>query len=138
MIACMPANCVPFTDPAANVDEIVRLMQERCEIEKSRKLKPTNEECDLLHLKYFLRISKLDIEQALRVWTEWVTWRHDMKIDDIKCEDIEDEVQSNIATWRGCDRDGRPCLVVTGRYFDPRERKGTAQSFQKVCCFTFM
>ena len=136
MIACMP-SCVPFADPTTNVDELVRLMQERCEVEKSRTLKPTTEECDVLHLQYFLRVNKYDIEQAMRVWTEWVTCRHEMKIDDISDEDIQDEVQSNIATWRGCDKDGRPCLVVTGRYFDPRERKGTAQSFQKVLQFTY-
>ena len=139
MIACMPSQCAPFADPENNSDDSLRIMLERCELEKTRKngtssssLKPTDEECHIGHLNHFLRLSKFNVEQAMVMWSEWVKWRHDMKIDTISDEDIIDEVSSGIAQWRGFDKVGRPCLVISGRYFDPRERKGTVKTFEKV------
>lgn len=52
--------------------------------------------------------------------------------DSITDADIADEVSSGLAEWRGRDRAGRPCLVITPRLLEPQTRRGNVYTFMKV------
>lgn len=56
-----------------------------------------------------------------------------MKVDEITDEEIQHELQEGIFAWRGKNQEGMPCCVITGRLLDPVHRRGSHQSFKKVC-----
>eukprot|EP00600_Ochromonadales_sp_CCMP1393_P006258 CAMPEP_0174961800 /NCGR_PEP_ID=MMETSP0004_2-20121128/4439_1 /TAXON_ID=420556 /ORGANISM="Ochromonas sp., Strain CCMP1393" /LENGTH=287 /DNA_ID=CAMNT_0016210281 /DNA_START=162 /DNA_END=1025 /DNA_ORIENTATION=+ len=83
------------------------------------------------HLKRFLKKQAYEIEAGLNMWEEWVRWRHANEIDQIQENEIEHERRENIFAWRGKNKEGMKCLVVTGRNLDPSERKGSFRSFKR-------
>jgi hypothetical protein len=55
--------------------------------------------------------------------------------DRITDHDISAELPARLCHWRGEDKLGRPCLVITGRHMRPNARRSlgaTSKSFQKV------
>jgi hypothetical protein len=76
IIACVPVSCAPFHDPTPQENTILSKMVERAKAYQERDLRPSDEECKEYHLLRFLRNNNHDIEVAMRVWEEWVKWRH--------------------------------------------------------------
>lgn len=127
-------SCIaPFQDPAPETENIVlSRMRERIEKEEFHvELKATPEEKSDILLKRFLHRHLYDLEVALVQWHGYVEWRHAQQLDQITEESIQNEREEGIFAWRGENKEGMPCCVITGRMLDPTNRKGTFVSFKK-------
>jgi hypothetical protein len=95
----------------------LKLLLTRIDVEIERdstRSIPTVWEKERKNVLRILRRSNHEVEKAVINWKEWVTWRHELKIDEITPEDIQYETSSKLAYWRGMDKLNRPCLVITG------------------------
>ncbi len=73
-----------------------------------------------------------NLESAFSEWQTWVEWRRDRGINDMKEEDFEPLTRMGFAEWRGQDKEGRPCLVLTARLLDSTlEPRPPVDLFQK-------
>ena len=61
---------------------------------------------------------KYDINDTFEEWVRWVSWRRDLGINDFKEADFAVLDKMGFAEWRGQDKEGRPCLVLTARLLD--------------------
>lgn len=131
MNACLP-RCEPVTEAdVSDFDGKVAKLRQQCLEHKFETIQPAEKYFDEVHLRYFLRLKLFSIPYALETWAEWVEWRYRIGADEITDEEIADEVSSGLAEWRGKDKAGRLCLVVTPRLLNPRGRKGNHKTFQK-------
>jgi hypothetical protein len=127
-------SCIaPFQDPTPDTEAVLlSRMQERIEKEEFHsQLNATSEEKSEILLKRFLRKHFFDLEVALVQWHAYVEWRHGQKLNEITEDDIKNEREEGIFSWRGENKEGMPCCVITGRMLDPSGRKGTFVSFRK-------
>lgn len=87
------------------------------------------------HLKRFLKKHFMDIEVALNQWHGWVEWRHENNIDSLTAPQSQDlfvhEVKEGVMVWKGQNKQGMPCCLITGRMLDPIDRGGSHGSFRK-------
>lgn len=153
-IPCRP-NVSCFPSPEIDVDALLENLSQRVEHEKSRVslqlvqsndgnssqiskdcIMPTDWETSTPSLLRILKMGKYEVEAAYVLWLEWIKWRRSYEIDDIDEEYIRSDKESGIAQWRGKDKLGRPCLVLTGRMLDPINRTGTMKSFLKFVLHT--
>jgi hypothetical protein len=129
--ACTTAFGFGDPDPQS-IQQQVNVMRERIDSEDLySELNATDYEKQENHLKRFLTKHFMDLEVALTQWHGWVKWRHDVNIDDINEEEIKNEREEGVVTWRGRNKEGMLCCVITGRMLDPINRKGTPRSFKK-------
>ena len=80
-------------------------------------------ECSTEQAARIVRRCKLNPIDSYREWEDWVTWRRSMQLHTAKDADFADLAAYGIASWKGHDREGRPCLVLTGRLLDPQSPK---------------
>lgn len=52
--------------------------------------------------------------------------------DGISDEEVKFEQEESIFLWKGVNKLGMKCCVITGRMLKPSERQGTFNSFRKV------
>jgi len=116
-------NCVvqsPFADPpvseASLVEEMlcrITALDARCtaagtapsvEVERHPK-----------QLAYLLKRTNHHLEGAMSEWQEWVEFRRKSKADSITAETVQELISAGLAEWKGADKEGRPCLIITGR-----------------------
>lgn len=94
------------------------------------------EDHDLYHHPGVLRQILVDmanhVPSAIRQWREWVAWREQFAVDCTE-EAVHQEISSEVACWRGRDKQGRRCLVVIGRNHSPTRRK--IKSFKKFLVY---
>ncbi len=123
----------PFQDPDPESEAIILTrMRERIEKEDFHvQLQASNEEKSEILLRRFLRKHLYDVEVALVQWHGYVEWRHSLQLDQITEEEINNERNEGIFAWRGENKEGMPCCVITGRMLDPAGRKGTSRSFKR-------
>jgi len=55
------------------------------------------------------------LESAMAEWEAWREFRRVNKAETITAETVKDLVAAGVAEWKGADKEGRPCLLVTGR-----------------------
>ena len=158
---CLPEvpNCAPFSDPIENEStqkSTLALLLERInnlthieaenlpgfratttnsnDNNESEKSPPSEFEKSIPMLERILKSNNYDLEISYSKWLEWVTFRHTYKCDSITEDDIKNEMDLGLAKWRGKDKQGRPCLVITGRLLNADDQpnyKVTAKSFRK-------
>jgi hypothetical protein len=116
--------------------------------EDSREINPidplilseTKFEISLEQIKRIYNSNKKDIDNSFNHWCEWIKWRNQMGIHNMKDEDFTDISKLGIASWRGKNREGLPCLVLTGRLMLPQiQRQGLASTsrllYKKYVCY---
>lgn len=133
MFSCSTQGFLPFQDPKVDsVQELVKAMKQRILLEENhRSLNATEYEQSEKHLERFLKLHFQDIEVALNRWHGWVEWRHVNEIDKITDADVSNELNEGIFSWRGKNKQGMQCCVITARMLRPEDRKGTFNSFKK-------
>jgi len=137
IFSCNPASLTFFEDPIPDEQAFINDMVARISAEQRFiDLAASDYEKKVNHLKRFLKKQAYEIEAGLNMWEEWVRWRHANEIDQIQENEIEHERRENIFAWRGKNKEGMKCLVVTGRNLDPSERKGSFRSFKRVSSST--
>lgn len=67
-------------------------------------------------LRAILKRVNFHLEGAMAEWSEWKEWRTRNNNEAITAESVAVLLESGIAQWRGRDKEGRRCLVVTGRH----------------------
>lgn len=68
----------------------------------------------------FLRARQLQVEAAFEAWQKWRAWRQTFGVDNITADAVQRPLRSGKAFWRGRDKAGRPCLIVTARHHWPK------------------
>jgi hypothetical protein len=145
IFSCASGAWAPFQDPSATEDEPqqVLLLTERIndwvgkETEAGRppsfhSSKFETQERQILRV---LRRNNHIIEDALKEWIEWIKWRAENKVDDIKETEIAQLKALGIAEWRGQDKEGRPSLVLTGRLLREGEYPEKISIFRKYAIY---
>ena len=87
-------------------------------------LDPSGFETNDKQLTDILNRMKGDIEEAMKEWKAWIFWRRDYVINDMTEEDFLPITRMGLASWRGSDKEGRPCLVLTGRLLQTEDEVG--------------
>jgi hypothetical protein len=111
------------SNPKANLDELIVLTQH-----ETTQPFYTNKEI----LKAILVHQNNDLSSAFKFWKEWMNWR-ELNAIDITEEVVMAEISSQVAQWRGCDKEGRRCCVVIGRNHNPSRRK--IKTFKKFLIY---
>jgi len=57
-------------------------------------------------------------------------------VSAITSNDCADEINSNLAVWKGHDKESNPICVITGRHLDIQSRSGSNSSFNKFLLYT--
>ena len=116
-------NCVvrsPFADPPISELTLVKEMLERIAALDARRTAdgtaPSVEvERHPKQLGYLLKRMNHHLEGAMAEWQEWVDFRRKSKADSITAETVQELINARLAEWKGADKEGRPCLIITGR-----------------------
>ncbi|CAK69610.1 unnamed protein product (macronuclear) [Paramecium tetraurelia] len=96
-------------------------LQERVKVEVPKLVredlvqKYSNED----HLIRLLIAREWKVNDSFDQWKRWVEWRKQYRADDIKIEEIQQEINLNKAFWNGSDKLGNPCLVVKAKRHFP-------------------
>ena len=83
-------------------------------------------EYSIEQLTRILKRCKFDPLVSFNEWKEWISWRREHNLPTAKDTDFEDLIAYGLASWSGHDREGRPCLILTGRNLDPKAPKSRA------------
>lgn len=75
---------------------------------------------DDAQLTRLLRAREYNVDDSFNMWLKWMEWRKEYKVDDIKVEEIMDEITSGKAFWCGYDKQNRPILIIRTRYHSPK------------------
>ncbi|CAD8188142.1 unnamed protein product [Paramecium octaurelia] len=71
------------------------------------------------HLIRLLIAREWKVNEAFDQWKRWVEWRKQYRADDIKIEEIQQEINLKKAFWNGSDKLGNPALVVKAKRHFP-------------------
>ena len=113
-------NCTvrsPFPDPEKEEVELVRQMLESIGALDARAgaVPSSAIERHPKQLASILKRTNHHFESAMSEWQQWHDFRAANKADSITAETVKDLVAAGVAEWKGADKEGRPCLIVTGR-----------------------
>jgi len=102
--------------PAAGDSEDPRAAPQK--VKKPVVLHSSGFELSNIQLERIYKRMKYDVNESFKEWVVWVQWRRDMCVNDFKEEDFAVLTKMGFADWRGQDKEGRPCLVLTARLLD--------------------
>ena len=94
------------------------------------------EELESNQIKGIYLRCKYNIEEAVLMYLDYIQWRRRNKLSEITSKDCEDEIKSNLAVWKGHDKENNPVCIITGRHLDIESRSGTYSSFNKFLLHT--
>ena len=93
-------------------------------VEKMTQIAPLEDfEISREQLGRIVRRCRLDPDASYQEWEDWIQWRRKYELHEAKDSDFSEIINLGIASWRGQDREGRPCLVLTGRLLDSQMNK---------------
>ncbi|CAD8079724.1 unnamed protein product [Paramecium primaurelia] len=82
------------------------------------------------HLIRLMIAREWKVNDAFEQWKRWVEWRKQYRADDIKIEEIQQEIDLRKAFWNGVDKFGNPCLIIkTKRHFPGQSNPETLIRF---------
>ena len=117
----MLSSCSPFQDPVADVDEedkLVQFFSERVQ-SRSKDLEPNYYETSKTLLLKFLIENHYNLEVAYEKWVQFIQWRRKVGADSIQDDHIKAETDAQLGFWKGKDKKGSHCCVITGRQLVP-------------------
>ena len=94
------------------------------------------EELEINQIKGIYLRCKYNIEEAVQMYLNYIQWRRHNKVSEITSKDCEDEINSNLAVWKGQDKENNPICIITGRHLDIESRSGTNSSFNKFLLYS--
>mgnify|MGYP006079124443 CR=1 FL=1 len=132
---CNVGGWAPFAtlDPEEDEEQIVKLLMDRIseflrfELKAGRDwatdFHPSGFETSEAQVTRILRRMKHNVDAALTEWKAWVKWRVEVEANEFKEGDfVEHVLPHHVAEWRGEDKEGRPCLLLTGRNLTEKAR----------------
>lgn len=96
---------------------MIKILLERFKARKD--LKPTYYEQHQSIVSRFLEENHFNLEVAYDHWLKFVCWRRKVKADDITDNDIKVYTDKKIGFWKGQDKNGCKCCIITGRQLNP-------------------
>lgn len=98
---------------------MIKILLERFKAQKD--LEPTYYEQHPRIVSRFLEQNHFNLEVAYDHWLKFVCWRRKVKADDITDNDIKVYTDKNLALWKGRDKSGSKCCIITGRQMTPHD-----------------
>jgi len=111
-----------FRDPEDEEAHLVQQLLERIAAfdaagaKKDPPVPPSTEiERHPKQLASILKRMNYQIEGATSEWEQWRDFRRSHNADGITSDSVKALVDAGLAEWKGTDKEGRPCLIITGR-----------------------
>ena len=114
----MLSSCSPFQDPITekeDEDKLIAFFMERVQSQSRKELEPNYYETSKTLLLHFLVDNHYNLEVAYEKWVQFVSWRRKVGADSIVDEMIKFETEAQLGYWKGEDKQGCKCCVITGR-----------------------
>jgi len=130
----MLSSCSPFQDPITEKEDENKLLQFFCERVSSqsivKELEPNYFETNKTILLRFLLDNHHNLEVAYEKWVQFIQWRRKVGANSILDEQIKWETEAQLGYWKGQDKKGSKCCIITGRQLVP-DSKVSYSSFYK-------
>lgn len=114
-------------------EELNKVSMVRAFVEKQD---PSSKEFDDLMIRRFLRARDLNIEKASAMFLRYLKWRRTfVPKGSISVSEIPNELAQNKIFMQGCDKSGRPIILLFGGRHFPN-KKGGLDEFKRFVVFT--
>jgi len=113
-----------------------RVQSEALSHEALKDIPLLEEELEINQIKGIYLRCKYDIEESVQMYLNFIQWRRHHNLSAITSKDCDDEVNSNLAVWKGHDKENHPICIITGRHLDIQSRLGNNTSFNKFLLYT--
>ena len=132
----MLSSCSPFQDPITekeDEDSLVMFFLERVQSQSLvKELEPNYYETNKTLLLRFLVDNHYNLEVAYEKWVQFVQFRRKIGADSIVDDMIKWETEAQLGYWKGEDRKGNKCCVITGRQLVPGSKVGYTSFYKFV------